>query len=220
MERHESRVKALTENENIGHYFKALIFQWEKNIDPPASSIHENENSMASINLAEKERRIRDIARRGNNRAMMDSDEENYFNEDEDDEASTSSTTGGPEQGGGAASIAPTLGLVNYSVDDDGEGDLVESVAGQEAAAMPIQSLEPLIKRKKRGADEDEDEDGDDMMGRLVKRKSSSHETDQETEGGFIKEDSDNKLKSNTAAKKFTISLSPGSENQFKKDNE
>ncbi|PWN35791.1 DUF625-domain-containing protein, partial [Meira miltonrushii] len=84
-EKYESRVRALTQHATIGHYFQAMILQWEKsNAEQSVATNTTMEASTTTFDEAEKERKMRDLTRRGENRAIMDSDEEDYFNEDED----------------------------------------------------------------------------------------------------------------------------------------
>lgn len=86
-EKYESRVRALTQHATIGHYFQAMIVQWEKsNAEQSVATNTTMEASLTTFDEAEKERKMRDLTRRGENRAIMDSDEEDYFNEDEDEE--------------------------------------------------------------------------------------------------------------------------------------
>jgi protein phosphatase-4 regulatory subunit 3 len=219
MERHEARVKALIESPKIGHYFKALELQWEKNNEPPPPSIFlEGESSVMSIHQAEKDRRNRDIARRGDNRAVMDLDEETYFNEDD---------------GEGPQSKEEPLAAVKlvYRRTDGGNGkaDVNEEKAlsaNEIQQADPVDlsetSLELPQKRKKRELEDGDTDDDDDMMGRLAKRKSISHGdgNDDDSAGGFIKEDDDKEQNKSSAAKKLTINLTPDSEKMVKKDAE
>lgn len=216
MERHEARVKILMENPKIGHYFRALMLQWEKNNEPPPSLFLEGESSIISVQQAEKERRMRDMARRGDNRAVMDLDEESYFNEDEDEE---------PINDG---SLTATKTTYRRSNDNGQENDIKETapdiqqpqMASIDQDDLPTLELLPQ-KRKKRELDEDEKDDEDGMMGRLAKRKSISHTEDvNDTGGGFIKEEEtiedDQTIK--PSSKRMTINLTPNSEKMVKKD--
>ncbi|UZJ55095.1 hypothetical protein CBS101457_004415 [Exobasidium rhododendri] len=244
MERHEARVRALTEHSHIGHYFQALILQWEKNIEPlPSSSaLEEGESTLASVSdTAEKERRLRDIDRRGGNRATMDSDEENYFNGEEDDDDDEEEDDRehhsflDPSLGSQALtkSSTPGSGLVSYLADEEGEeeGEEQQSIDTKDedednflSSKKESPSLS-LSKRKKREAEEDED---DDMMGRLAKRKSHTNDAGEEADlaqaGGFIKEDDDQQSDTTSrppaASKRFSINLSFDSKKTVKKDKE
>lgn len=215
MERHEARVKALTESTKIGHYFKALVLQWEKNNEPLPSIFLEGESSIMSIHQAEKQRRTRDIARRGDNRAVMDLDEETYFNEDDDEKAASTSK----EEPLSAVKLV-------YHQGDGGQGVKGEMTPSDEEqhshpSFLNDTSLDFPQKRKKRELDEGDKEDDDDIMGRLAKRASISHadgsnDNDDDSAGGFIKEDEE-KDQNKSAAKKLTINLTPDSEKMVKK---
>lgn len=86
-EKYESRVRALTQHATIGHYFQAMILQWEKsNAEQSVPTNTTMEASLSNFDEAEKERKMRDLSRRGENRAIMDSDEEDYFNEEDEEE--------------------------------------------------------------------------------------------------------------------------------------
>ena len=226
MERHEARVQALTQNPRIGHYFQALILQWEKNRAPAQSTYSEAESSLASVQ-AEKERRDRDMVRRGENRATMDSDEESYFNEDDDEEAATDGVSNSE-----TSSAGPSLGLVSYTGDDDGDGEPSESSTSEEwnQASLehdnmvtigkedpgPPPSLDLPPKRKKREADEEEEED---MMGRLAKRKVvSSDESASSTPGGFLKDEADHKARAGAGSKRVSISLTSDAEKMAREE--
>jgi hypothetical protein len=216
MERHEARVKVLMENPKIGHYFRALMLQWEKNNEPPPSLFLEGESSIISVQQAEKERRMRDMARRGDNRAVMDLDEESYFNEDEDEE---------PINDGSLTATKTTYRRSNDNGQEKDIKDTVTDIQQPQIASIDQDDLPTLEvlpqKRKKRELDDDEKDDEDGMMGRLAKRKSISHTEDvNDTGGGFIKEEEtieDDQI-TKPPSKRMTINLTPNSEKMVKKD--
>lgn len=225
IERHEVRVRALMENPKIGHYFRALMLQHEKNNERPPSLFLEGESSIISVQQAEKERRMRDIARRGDNRAVMDLDEESYFNEDEEEGDSSSGQVKD-------IPLSATKTIYRRSDDDIEEEktfakDIDAKVLEKQGPhSKPIESHSSLEflpqKRKKRDLEEDDKEDEDGMMGRLAKRKSISTVDDDDTAGGFIKEEEileqdDEKARALAPSKRLSINLTPDSEKMVKK---
>lgn len=138
MERYEQRVQALTQHSTIGHYFQAMALQWEKSNEAAAaghaSALHDQTStssveggSMAAF-AAEKERRMRDLAKRGEGRAaVFDADEEHYFQDDDDDaeaEQGSAGTAPAVAQTQSSEKALPFVpGLVHYSGDFEEEDD-------------------------------------------------------------------------------------------------
>lgn len=206
MERHETRVRALTHHNTIGHYFQAMIMQWERRPEASGHGSQLEQDRSSTTFEAEKERRTRDLARRGENRAAMDSDEENYFQEEEETEAETDKNK--------AALSQSEKGLVPYSLDADDEPmdketdeipaskspetrDVENSLDEDE---LTLNALEGNVKRKKREAEEEDD----DMVGRLAKRKSLASEASEPVQV--------NKAEQKGNSKRLSISLSSKSE--------
>ncbi|CEH14661.1 Protein predicted to be involved in carbohydrate metabolism [Ceraceosorus bombacis] len=207
------RLRALATAPLVGGAFQALLDQHERNLFP-APEIGDMSASDAAASLAaEKERRQRDLARRGANRATMDSDEESYFNDDSDDENVASQgqqpVVPSHDTGGGfileppGAEVAKKLAIAEAPV----------SLAPKAEPTLkrrksPIQKMsevkeeQPRQKRRRSGADavslsgpstgqfDDADED-EDIIGRLAKRQAlKNKDKDEDEEGGFLRDKS------------------------------
>lgn len=93
-DRFKKRLEVLAARPTCGSFFTALIEQAGRNKEAPtsqdagaaANAARGNASAMSVKEEAERKRRIRDLERRGQNRAVMDLDEENYFGEEEEEE--------------------------------------------------------------------------------------------------------------------------------------
>ncbi|MCO5598655.1 hypothetical protein L7F22_052752 [Adiantum nelumboides] len=220
-EKYESRVRALTQHATIGHYFQAMILQWEKsNAEQSAVTNTTMEASLSTFDEAEKERKMRDLTRRGENRAIMDSDEEDYFNEDEDEEDVTEEgdnkkgakldlppyNAGRKRAGSGAAPYVATEADQDISEQKDASGEGIEDEIADDS--MDTSFGTRSTKRKKR---EGEDEDEEDLkLGRVTKRQSSGANLQANTndEAG-----TDKNIAGGGGVRKLSIKLNANSEN-------
>jgi protein phosphatase-4 regulatory subunit 3 len=199
LERHEKRVRQLTQHVAIGHYFQAMILQWETNGETSGAgqSAMSNEDSSMDVKAAEaeRERRTRDLARRGEDREM-DEEEEAYFREEP--ETSVAATASRP-QSMRAIHTRPRAGsgLVPYVPEDEEDDDGGETATNSNDESLSNhedqsdnssntsfnaadQSLEigsgkrstPSKRKLREGEGTEDEEDG--SMGHLAKRKSVS----------------------------------------------
>lgn len=167
-EKYESRVRALTQHATIGHYFQAMILQWEKsNAEQSIATNTTMEASTTTFDEAEKERKMRDLTRRGENRAIMDSDEEDYFNEDEDEE----DVTGEEEDKNGAKVDLPPYNAGRKR-------------AGSGAAPYVTSEIEEDISGQKNESSEGVEGEGEIGNSSLTDTSISHHSASSEEEGG------------------------------------
>lgn len=188
------RLRLLAQAPLVGASFQALLNQHERNMFP-APEIGDLSASDAAASLAaEKERRQRDLTRRGANRATMDSDEESYFNDDSDDDnaalhgqqaVSPAHDTGGgfilePPGAVGVADASSGLSqlpssapmsrsLVAYADDDDADAD-ADTDAQEVAKKLTAVAEAPVSLGKKNEPT-------------LKRRKSPIQKTTENTEG-------------------------------------
>ncbi|MCO5570199.1 hypothetical protein L7F22_023917 [Adiantum nelumboides] len=154
------RLEALAARTTCGSFFSALLDQARRNKEAPvsqdssaASAARSNAAAMSMKDEAERKRRIRDLERRGQNRAMMDLDEEHYFGEEDDEDegekaTSTSASTSTSSSSQSSSSSSSTTasagpkrgGLVPYS-DEDGEEEAQEVASS--LPALHLTSVTP-----------------------------------------------------------------------------